>query len=119
MVSITTAVTFFVVKNRRILATLLILLLVIPVAPIAKASSSSAQSNSTTMSSDPSNVLRLPMNEGVGNLTYDCSSNNNDGELKAHYGTRYGASWVYGKLGKALDFENDQNNYVSVYQINS
>lgn len=50
-------------------------------------------------------VLGLPMNEGSGDTVTDYSGNGNDG-------TVYGASWVDGKYGKALEF--DGTDHVSI-----
>lgn len=49
---------------------------------------------------DPTLVLYLPFNEGNGDTTYDNSSYGNNGTI-------YGATWVDGKLGKALSFDGD------------
>jgi hypothetical protein len=44
--------------------------------------------------------------EGLGTTAYDSSGNNNNGRI-------YGATWIDGKFGKALNF-NGSNNYVSI-----
>ncbi len=43
-------------------------------------------------------VLSLSFEEGSGNKVYDSSGNSNHGKI-------YGASWVSGKFGKALEFD--------------
>jgi len=80
--------------------------------PIAKASSTELD-EAAIASQDLSNVLQLHMNEGTGTVAYDSSLYQNDGALKAHHGTRCGASWVYGKYGKALSFDGFDD-YVEV-----
>jgi len=62
---------------------------------------------STLISND---ALLLHMNEGIGSVAYDGSFYHNDGAVKAHHGTVYGATWTTGKYGKALSF--DGNDYV-------
>jgi len=49
-------------------------------------------------------------NEGGGTTAYDSSGNDNDGTI-------YGASWVDGKVGKALSFDGD-NDYVEIPSVN-
>jgi hypothetical protein len=51
-------------------------------------------------------VLWLTFDEGSGNIAYDYSGNGNNGTI-------YGATWVSGKYGKALQF-NGNNTYVQV-----
>lgn len=114
-ISITAAVTFSVGKNKRILAILLILWLAIPPVPVVNVSLSGSQASIdevTTTSGDPSNVLQLHMNEGIGRVAYDSSSYQNNGDVKAHQGAISGAPWVYGNSGKALDFESTEGEKV-------
>lgn len=54
--------------------------------------------NPFTRNIDPTLVLDLPLSEGVGDLVHDRS-------LYGNHGTIYGASWVDGKIGKALSFD--------------
>ncbi|MHA1743315.1 MAG: DUF2341 domain-containing protein, partial [Candidatus Heimdallarchaeota archaeon] len=54
-------------------------------------------------------VLYLPFEEGKDSTAFDLSGNNNDGMI-------YGAGWVDGKYGKALNF--DGNSYVNTTDIN-
>jgi len=51
-------------------------------------------------------VLWLKFDEGSGNMVYDYSGNGNNGHI-------YGASWVGGKVRKALDFDG-VDDYVNV-----
>ena len=51
-------------------------------------------------------VLWLKFDEGSGNVAYDYSGNGNNGYI-------YGAGWVDGKVGKALDFDG-VDDYVNV-----
>jgi hypothetical protein len=51
-------------------------------------------------------VLSLPMDEGSGSITYDKSGNGNNGTI-------YGATWVDGRIGKALSFDG-VDDYVRV-----
>jgi len=55
---------------------------------------------------DPSLVLDIPFSEGVGNTVRDRS-------LYGNHGTIYGATWVDGKVGKALSFDGI-NDYVKI-----
>jgi len=55
---------------------------------------------------DPTLVLDLPFSEGAGNIAHDRS-------LYGNHGTIYGATWVDGKIGKALRFDG-LNDYVRV-----
>ncbi len=52
----------------------------------------------TTGDLDPSLVAYWPMDEGSGNMTYDVTTNGNDGEI-------YGATWTDGICRKALRFD--------------
>jgi len=54
-------------------------------------------------------VLYLPFEEGKDSTAFDLSGNNNNGMI-------YGAGWVDGKYGKALNF--DGNSYVNTTDIN-
>jgi len=54
--------------------------------------------NPFTRNIDPTLVLDLPFSEGIGNIAHDRS-------LYGNHGTIYGASWVDGKIGKALNFD--------------
>ena len=49
-------------------------------------------------------VAYYSFDEGEGNVLHDLSGNGNDGTI-------YGAKWVDGKYGKALEFDG-RNNYV-------
>lgn len=51
-------------------------------------------------------VAYWKFDEGSGNTAYDCSGNGNDGSL-------HGATWVDGKVNKALSFDGS-NDYVEV-----
>ena len=51
-------------------------------------------------------VLEMKFDEGEGNIAYDSSGNNN-------HGTIYGARWVKGKYGYALEFDG-VDDYVEV-----
>lgn len=53
---------------------------------------------SAAQAADDSLVLYLPFDEGAGDKVADLSGKGNDGTIQ-------GASWVAGKMGKALDFD--------------
>jgi len=76
--------------------------------PLAWASAIPAQPASAIVAPQPADglIAHWPFDEGTGNMAADASG-------KGHTGTLYGASWVNGKVGKALSF-NGQNNYVRV-----
>ena len=59
-----------------------------------------------TISPDRSCVLYLPLDEGSGTTAYDRSGQGNNGTI-------YGATWVDGKYGKALNFDGDDYTTVS------
>lgn len=54
---------------------------------------------------DPTLVLDLPFSEGVGDTVRDRS-------LYGNHGTIYGASWIDGKIGKALSFDGVDNRVI-------
>jgi len=62
--------------------------------------------NPFTRNVDPTLVLDLPFSEGVGDTVHDRS-------LYGNHGTIYEASWVDGKIGKALSFDG-VDDYVEV-----
>ncbi len=62
--------------------------------------------------------LRLQMDEGSGGTAYDSGPYGNDGSIKAHHGTTYGASWITGKLGNALNFDGSDD-YVRIPDASS
>lgn len=62
--------------------------------------------NPFTRNIDPTLVLDLPFSEGIGDTARDRS-------LYGNHGTIYGASWVDGKIGKALSFDG-VNDYLEI-----
>jgi len=65
-----------------------------------------ALDNPFTRNIDPTLVLDLPFSEGVGDIAHDRSLYGNPGVI-------HGASWVDGKIGKALNFDGI-NDYVEI-----
>jgi len=62
--------------------------------------------NPFTRNIDPTLILDMPFSEGVGNIAHDRS-------LHGNHGTIDGATWVDGKVGKALSFDGIDD-YVEV-----
>jgi len=66
-------------------------------------------SSVAVVAQDASLVLYFPFDEEKGDIAYDASGNNNDGQLMEE------PKWVQGKYGTALEFSGDENkNYVEV-----
>ena len=61
--------------------------------------------NPFTRNIDPTLVLDMPFSEGIGTTVRDRS-------LYGNHGTIDGASWVDGKIGKALSFDGVANNMI-------
>lgn len=51
-------------------------------------------------------VAEWHFDEGSGSVLYDSSGNGNDGAI-------YGATWVEGKFGRALEFDRDVGTYLN------